>query len=71
MFIKVTNALPDRLGDPLLVNVNAIVSVYENHVEGGSLSTIIYSNDKLFWTVEESLSEVEARIENALRKIGK
>lgn len=67
MFIKLTNALPDRLGDPLLVNINVITSVYENHVQGGSLSTTIYSNDKQFWHVEESFNEVERRIKEAIK----
>ena len=67
MFIKVTNAFVDRRGDPLIININSIVSVFENHEEGGSLSTTIYSNPNLIWTVEESLGEVEKRIKEAMK----
>lgn len=58
MFIKVTNTTPDRVGDPIIINVNSIVSVYEDHVEGGSLRTAIFSSEKLVWYVEESLEKV-------------
>lgn len=66
MFIKVTNAFVDRRGDPLIININSIVSVYEDHDDGGSLSTVIYSNPNLIWRVEESLGEVEKRIKEAI-----
>lgn len=64
-FIRVTNANPDRRGDPLLIRVDSIVSVYENHQEGGSLSTVIYSSDNLMWIVEESFEKVHGLIEAA------
>ena len=66
MFIRLTNSFGERRGDPLLININVITTVYENHVEGGSLSTTIYANDNLLWQVEESLSEVEKRIKEAV-----
>ena len=66
MFIKVTNSFPDRAGDPLLINVNAIVSVYEDHIEGGSLRTIIWSSEHLNWHVEESVEKIHSMIKAAL-----
>lgn len=68
MFIRLTNAFINRKGDPLIINVNHIASVYENHEEGGSLNTTVYSNPNLFWTVEESVEQVWAKINAALGK---
>lgn len=65
MFIRVTNNTNERRGDPLLININSIVSVYENHEEGGSLSTIIYGQNDMTWIVEESFGEVAAKIDFA------
>ena len=67
MFIKLTNAVVDRRGDPILININSIVSVFENHVDGGSLSTVVYSNDNLVWHVEESFKQVQEKISAALK----
>jgi len=69
MFIKLTNTFAERRGDPLLININSIVSVYENHVDGGSLSTAVYSNTQLIWYVEESIGQIEDKINAALKKM--
>lgn len=66
MFIRVVNSHGDRRGDPLLININSIVSVYEDHSEGGSLKTVIYASDKLAWTVEESIEKIHALIKEAI-----
>lgn len=68
MFIKVTNADIERCGDPVVININSIVSVYEDHVEGGSLMTVIYSSNGLMWHVEESLETVYRLLEEASKK---
>lgn len=68
MFIKVTNAGIERRGDPVIININSVVSVYEDHVEGGSLMTVIYSSNGLMWYVEESLEAVYRLLEEALKK---
>lgn len=68
MFIKVTNSHLERAGDPILINVNSIVSVFEDHVGGGSLRTVIYSSDNLFWNVEESVEKVYSLIKMATNK---
>lgn len=57
MFIRLTNMVQDRKGDPLYINVNHIKVVYEDHVPGGSLMTQIHA-EGVTWSVEESLGEV-------------
>ena len=64
MFIKLTNMIPERKGDPLHINVDHIKVVYEDHLPGGSLLTQVHS-DNVTWTVEESLGEVMKLIEKA------
>lgn len=66
MFIRLTNGVQERKGDPLYINVNFIKVVYEDHVPGGSLITQIHA-ENVTWTVEESLGEVMKLIDNALR----
>lgn len=57
--LKFTNASDGRKGDPLYINSKWIVSVFEDHVEGGSLATIVFGGPNgTRWPVEESLSEV-------------
>jgi hypothetical protein len=65
MFIKLTNASEGRKGDPILINVNHILSVYENPTDGGSLQTVIYGFNNLSWTVEEGFSVVAQKIQEA------
>jgi hypothetical protein len=57
--LKFTNLNLDRLGDPVFINKDWIVSVYENHRQGGSLTTTIFGGPhNTEWYVEESLNEV-------------
>lgn len=65
MFVRLTNAADGRKGDPILINVNHILSVYENSTNGGSLQTVIYGLNSLAWTVEEGFSTVEQKIREA------
>ena len=65
MFVKLTNAAEGRKGDPILINVNHILSVYENPTDGGSLQTVIYGFNSLSWTVEEGFSVVAQKIQEA------
>ena len=66
MFIRLKNAKENMRGNPLLININSIVSIFEDHVEGGSLFTVIYSNKEMSWIVEEGIEEVYKKIEEAL-----
>jgi hypothetical protein len=69
MFIRLTNSFGEKRGDPLLININNIVSVYEKHEDGGSLSTAVFSDTQLTWEVEESIKQVEDKINEALKKM--
>ena len=57
--IRFTNASDGRKGDPIYINSEWIVSVFEEHQEGGSLSTVVFGGpgNGTPWFVEESLSE--------------
>jgi len=68
MFIRVTNCAQNHKGDPLLININSIVSVYERHEPGGSLLTIIWSSDRVCWEVEESIERVHTLIKESVQK---
>lgn len=65
MFIKLTNVIDERKGDPLYINVNFIRVVYEDHVPGGSLMTQVNA-EGITWSVEESLGEVMKLIGEAV-----
>lgn len=63
MMLQFTSTVKGREGDRIFINKDWIVSVYENaREEGGSLSTVIYGGPGTNWEVEESLSEVIAKI---------
>ena len=65
--LKFTNMNNNRLGDPIYINSDWIVAVYENH-SGGSLRTIIYGGTTgTEWNVEEGLSEVIKIINEATK----
>ena len=62
--IKVTNRAKGREGDVLYIAKHWIVAVYEDHVEGGSLTTVIFGGPhNTTWLVEESIFEVLKLIE--------
>jgi hypothetical protein len=66
MMIKFTNASMGRKGDPIYINSEWIVSVFEDHQEGGSLATVVFGGPGgTPWFVEESLSEVIKLIDGA------
>ena len=58
MMLKFTNRAGGREDDPVYISSEWIVAVYENHAEGGSLTTIIYGGPGgTEWHVSESLNE--------------
>lgn len=64
--LKFTNRWHGKEGDPLYINKDWIAAVYENHLEGGSLTTAIFGGPHhTEWHVEESLKEVIEIIEGA------
>lgn len=66
--LKFTNANKQRLGDPIYINSDWIVSVFEENLSGGSLTTVIYggpSGER--WFVEQGLSEVAKMINGEVK----
>lgn len=66
-FVKLTNTGRYR-GDPLYINLDWIVSVFEEASEQyGSLSTVVFggTGNGTRWVVEESAKEVLKKIEEA------
>jgi hypothetical protein len=60
MLIKFTNATNDHKGNPIYINPEHIVAVYEiATTPGGSLTTVVYGGPTgLQWFVEESMEQV-------------
>jgi hypothetical protein len=64
--IKFTNSSEGRKGDPIYINSEWIVTVFEEHQEGGSLATVVFGGPGgTPWFVEESLSEAIKLINGA------
>ena len=65
--IKFTNASEGRKGDPIYINSEWIVSVFEDHIQGGSLATVVFGGpgNGTPWFIEESLSEAIKLIDGA------
>ena len=64
--IKFTNSSEGRKGDPIYINSEWIVTVFEEHQEGGSLATVVFGGPGgTPWFVEESLSEAIKLIDGA------
>ena len=58
MMLKFTNASGEFMGNPLYLNSEWIVSIYEQPTDGGSLMTALYGGpNSIIWYVEESLTE--------------
>jgi hypothetical protein len=67
--IKLTNNADHSKGLPIYINPEMVTAVYERPLEpGGSLVTILYGGPQgLEWYVEEGLSEVLKKVEDAGR----
>jgi hypothetical protein len=59
-FIKLTNTVGQHAGNPIYINSDWIVSIYEiPREEGGSLVTVVWGGPKgEAWNVEESPREI-------------
>ena len=58
-FVKLTNNSPNFKGNPLYINIDHIVTVYEEQDEDGMFHTKLYGGfDKIVWDVEEPISKV-------------
>lgn len=59
MLVKFTNLVQGREDDPLYINPDHIIAVYEDRTDHGSLVTRIYGGTEgSTWTVQESLGQV-------------
>jgi len=59
-FIKLTNTVGDYVGNPIYINVDWIVTIYEMpRGDGGSLVTVVWGGPKgEAWNVAESPREI-------------
>jgi hypothetical protein len=62
--IKLTNATEQFKGNPIHINPEWIVAIFENATtDGGSLKTIVYGGPQgTSWEVDESPAEIAALI---------
>ena len=58
--LKFTNSNERYKGNPVYINSECIISVFEEPTNGGSLATVIFGGfgSPQRWNVEEGLSEV-------------
>lgn len=58
--LKFTNNSERYKGNPVYINSECIISIFEEPTDGGSLATVIFGGfgPPQKWTVEEGLSEV-------------
>jgi len=65
MLIKLTNAAKGRIGDPLILNTDFIVSLFENlQTDTDTKVTFAYSVSGSTWEVKETLDEISELIKN-------
>jgi hypothetical protein len=59
MLIKLTNVSEGHMGDPIWINADNIVSLFQfAKVPNGSLTTFVYGSTGVTWEVEEAPGEV-------------
>ena len=58
MFIKLTNAHPELLNEPIVINSDNIVSIFESEVAPTLRVTNIHCPPHGTWNVQETLEEV-------------
>jgi hypothetical protein len=71
MLIKFTNAADHIKGNPIYINSEYIVSIFEAPTDGGSLKTIVWGGPNgIGWEVEESLNEAVKKVEAVTSSCG-
>lgn len=66
-FIKVTNNHGIQKGNPLYINTEWVVSVFEEQTPDGVKTLIFGGPTGVVWDVEESITEVNKKIEEVTR----
>jgi len=61
MILKLTNASTNRQTNPILINMDHIISVFEDEVDGRTV-TVLYSRTQETWHVAEKLSLIYDKI---------
>lgn len=68
-FIKLTNAAPEHLGNPLYMNTDWIVSVFPvQKPEGGETTMVFGGPSGTTWRVSESTEEVVKQLKSLSNK---
>lgn len=55
MILKLTNNNTQNKGDPILINMDHIISVYEDVIDDNKV-TVLYSNTNQSWYVAEKVN---------------
>lgn len=63
MILKLTNASPRLQNNPILINLDHIISIFEDEVEGSTV-TILYSKTQETWQVTETINLIYDLIKN-------
>ena len=61
MILKLTNSAIARKGQPILINLDHIISVYPDEINNEPV-TIFYSNTKETWHVAENIETISKMI---------
>jgi hypothetical protein len=64
MFVKFTNANEKMAGQPVIINVAVLNSIYAMEREGQMITMLCTPNDLQSWAVMETLDEVFAMIKD-------
>lgn len=62
MLLKLTNNTESRRGKEILINMDHIISIYPDEIDGNEV-TIMYSNTQEQWHVAENLETIMKLIE--------
>ena len=61
MILKLTNTANGRKGQLVFINLNHIISIYPDEINGDPV-TVFYSNTKETWHVAESIDVISKMI---------
>ena len=57
MILRLTNNTASRKGQEILINMDHIISIYPDEIDGDSV-TVMYSNTQEQWHVAENLETI-------------
>ena len=56
--IKVTNATVELLDEPILINLDKVLSVYGTRDNNGQMVTMLYVSPTEYWNVKETVNKI-------------